>query len=74
MAKITVKSNPQVSEVFQALEQYLDFCRSYGYRYSENDLNNFKSYAWQQYTKFVSGKNFKNQWAEDLKKFAEKHA
>ena len=73
MAKIIIKDNPQVAEVFETLEKYLDFCREYGYRYNENDINNFKSYAWQQYTKFVAGKNFKNQWVEDLKKFEEKN-
>jgi hypothetical protein len=68
MSKITIRPNPQVSEVFDLLEKYLDFCREYGYRYSENDINNFRSYAWQQFTKFTAGKNFKNQWNEDLKK------
>jgi hypothetical protein len=68
MSKVTIRHNPQVAEVFDTLEKYLDFCREYGYRYSENDINNFRSYAWQQYTKFLAGKNFKNQWAEDAKK------
>lgn len=74
MAKFVYKPNPQTQEVFESLEKYLNFCRQYGYRYSENDLNNFRSYAWQQYTKFVAGKNFKNQWQEDLKKFEERLA
>ena len=43
MAKFVYKENPQTLETFDALEKYLDFCREYGYRYSENDLNNFKS-------------------------------
>lgn len=73
MAKFVYKENSQTLETFDALEKYLDFCREYGYRYSENDLNNFKSYAWQQYTKFFAGKNFKNQWLEDAKKFEEKN-
>lgn len=68
MSKIKIQPNPQVAEVFDQLEKYLAFCRDYGYRYSENDINNFRSYAWQQYSKFIAGKNFKNQWAEDAKK------
>jgi hypothetical protein len=43
----------------------LEFCRSYGYRYNEADLYNFKSYVWQQYSKFTQGKNARDMWSED---------
>jgi hypothetical protein len=46
-----------------------DFCRDYGYRYREEDLYNFKAYAWQQYNKFTQGKNAKNMWVEDARRF-----
>ena len=49
MAKITLKSNPRVIEIQDDLEKLLEFCRDFGYRYTEADLYNFKSYAWQQY-------------------------
>lgn len=68
MAKIQIKSNPRVNEIFEDLEKFLGFCQDYGYRYNEADLHNFKSYAWQQYSKFTSGKNAKNMWDEDTKK------
>lgn len=68
MAKPSFKFNPRVVEIFEELEKYLDFCRDYGYRYNESDLHNFKSYAWQQYSKFVQGKNVKNMWLEDAKR------
>lgn len=70
MAKPQIKSNPRVAELFDDLDQYLDFCRDYGYRYNEADLYNFKSYAWQQFSKFASGKNAKNMWDEDTRRLA----
>jgi hypothetical protein len=49
---------------------FLEFCQDYGYRYNESDLYNFKSYAWQQFTKYSTGKNAKNMWWEDARRFA----
>ena len=70
MAKITYKSNPRVIEIQDDLEKLLEFCQDYGYRYNEADLYNFKSYAWQQFNKFSQGKNAKNMWDEDTRRFA----
>ena len=70
MAKVAIKPNPRVTELFEELETYLEFCQDYGYRYNEADLHNFKSYAWQQYSKFSQGKNAKNMWDEDTRRFA----
>ena len=70
MAKITIKSNPRVIEIQDDLEKLLEFCQDYGYRYNEADLYNFKSYAWQQYSKYSQGKNAKNMWDEDARRFA----
>jgi hypothetical protein len=49
---------------------FLEFCQDYGYRYNESDLYNFKSYAWQQFNKWHAGKNAKNMWNEDSRRFA----
>ena len=68
MAKPTFKPNPRVNELFNDLEKFLEFCQDFGYRYNEADLHNFKSYAWQQYTKFSQGKNAKNMWVEDARR------
>jgi hypothetical protein len=70
MAKIAVRSNPKVTAIQEDLEHFLEFCQEYGYRYNEADLYNFKSYAWQQYNKYVQGKNAKNMWWEDARRFA----
>ena len=68
MAKPNFKPNSRVHEIFEDLEKLLSFCQDYGYRYNEADLYNFKSYAWQQYTKFAQGKNAKNMWDEDTRR------
>ena len=70
MAKIAIRSNPKVTAIQEDLEHFLEFCQEYGYRYNEADLYNFKSYAWQQYNKYVQGKNAKNMWWEDARRFA----
>jgi hypothetical protein len=70
MAKPSFKPNPRVTEIFNDLDKFLEFCQDFGYRYNESDLYNFKSYAWQQFNKFMQGKNAKNMWSEDLRRFA----
>ena len=68
MAKPTFKPNSRVHEIFEDLEKLMAFCQDYGYRYNEADLYNFKSYAWQQYSKLTSGKTAKNMWEEDARR------
>jgi hypothetical protein len=65
MAKQIVQANPKSQSALEELDTLLEFCRDFGYRYNEADLYNFKSYAWQQYTKFTQGKNARDMWAED---------
>ena len=70
MARPTFKPNPKVTEIFDDLEVFQEFCQDYGYRYNEGDLYNFKTYAWQQFNKFSQGKNAKNMWDEDTRRLA----
>jgi hypothetical protein len=65
MGKPTFKPNPRVALVFDELENYLEFCRGYGYRYNEADLYNWKSYAYQQFNKYSQGKFAKDMWIQD---------
>jgi len=65
MGKPQIRENPRVAATFDDLEQYLDFCRGYGYRYDERDLYNWKSYAYQQFNKFLQGKPAKDMWSID---------
>lgn len=70
MAKVAIQSNPKVNQIFDDLEKFLQFCVEYGYRYDEAYLYDMRNYAYQQYTKFVGHKNFKDGWGEDARKLA----
>ena len=70
MAKQQYQPNPRINQIFEDLEKLQDFCQTYGYRYNESDLNNFKSYAFQQFNKFSQGKSAKDMWDQDLQRFS----
>jgi len=61
----TTKNSSRVNQIFDDLENYLNFCREYGYKYNEADLYSNRSYAYRQFSKFQSGKNFKDMWDLD---------
>jgi len=65
MGKPAMQVNHKARAALEELDKLLEFCRSYGYRYNEADLYNFKSYVWQQYSKFTQGKNARDMWSED---------
>ena len=68
MGKREYKLNPRAVQCQEDLSSFLEFCRDYGYRFREEDLYNFKAYAWQQYNKYSQGKNAKNMWVEDSRR------
>ena len=68
MGKREYRPNPRVLQTLDELDQFRDFCVDYGYKFREEDLFNFKAYAWQQYNKFSQGKNAKNMWVEDARR------
>jgi hypothetical protein len=70
MGKPAIKINPRTQQVWEDHDLYLEFCRDYGYRFNPADLYNNKSYAYQQYRKYTAGKNAKNMWDEDGRRFA----
>ena len=61
MGKQVYRPSARALQVQDDLAKFLDFCVEYGYRYNENDLYNFKAYAWQQYNKFIQGKNARSE-------------
>jgi hypothetical protein len=65
VAKPKFQTNAKIRAIFNDLEQYLDFCRNYGYVYNESDLYNWKSYAFQQFNKQQQGKTAKDMWSLD---------
>jgi hypothetical protein len=70
MGKPVFKPNPRALAIVEELDRFREFCVDYGYRFNEADVYNFKSYAWQQYNKFTQGKNAKNMWEEDARRFS----
>ena len=70
MGKREFRPNPRALAIMEDLDLFCEFCVDYGYRYNEADLYNFKAYAWQQYNKFTQGKNAKNMWDEDGRRFS----
>lgn len=70
MSKPAIKPNPKAMQILEDLDKFREFVVDYGYRFNEADLYNFKSYAWQQYSKFTSGKSAKNMWDEDTRRLA----
>ena len=68
MAKPQFTSNPRVTQTFEDLEQFLLFCQDYGYKYNEADLYNWKSYAFQQFSKYSQGKFAKDMWLQDSRR------
>jgi hypothetical protein len=67
MAKTQTQSNPRVQQIFEDLENYLEFCKDYGYKFDESTLYDMRSFAYRQYQKMASGKPAKDQWMEDSK-------
>lgn len=69
------KSNfSRVSQVFDDLDNFRNFCREYGFKFDERDLYNAKSHVFRQFQRVVAGKPIKNQWDIDLAKWKEQEA
>jgi hypothetical protein len=68
MSKPVIKQNARVQQILEDLDNFREFVVDYGYRFNEADLYNFKSYAWQQYSKYTSGKTAKDMWSEDARR------
>jgi hypothetical protein len=68
MGKQKLMSNPRVAAIFDDLEKFLEFCQDYGYKYNESDLYNWKSYAFQQFSKVQQNKPAKDMWFVDSRR------
>lgn len=67
MAKITYQSNPRVTQIFDDLENYLEFCQDFGYRYDESTLYDMRDYAYRQHSKNSAGKGARDCWTENAR-------
>jgi hypothetical protein len=62
MATFKYTPDPRVEQIFTDLENLSDFCKDYGYKYNEADLYNWKSFTFQQFSKYQQGKQPKDLW------------
>lgn len=60
--------NKRVSQIFDDLADYSDFCRDYGYRFDEKDLYR-RNTPYGQYERVKRGDPVVNHWVEDSKYF-----
>jgi len=69
MAKRHYQPNRRTSQCQDDLEAYIYFCQRYGYKVNYNDLYNQRAFAYQQFTKKIAGKWFKDQWEADARRY-----
>lgn len=67
-------SNPAVNKIFNDLDKYRDFCRTYGHRFNEADLYNYRSLSYKLFQKSNAGKPIRSQWDFDAARFKEQKA
>ncbi len=53
---------PEVSSIYNDLEQYREFCVHYGHVFDEKDLYNERNVSYQDFLRYKSGKHVKNRW------------
>ena len=63
------RDRDRVEHTWNDLTAYRTFCVDFGYKFNEATMYNMKTYPWQQFNKFRNGKNCKDQWAFDAKRF-----
>ena len=63
------RANPRrlsSTQIFDQLDELDQFCREQGFRFNPADAWNLRSFIWQQYNKKQQGKNYRNNWLDDL--------
>ena len=53
-------------QIFDTLNELENFCREQGFRFDPSDAWNVRSFVWQQFSKMQLGKNFRNNWLDEL--------
>lgn len=63
-----LKMKPEVTNIFDTLDQYREFCVEYGHVFDESHINSDR-YSWFEFQKSLKGKEPKNQWAAAAEQF-----
>ena len=64
-----LRMSPEVTTIFDDLDELRKFCQQYGYVFDEADLYK-KDSVWGLVMRVDSGRNVRNQWSEELKRVA----
>jgi len=67
-----LQMKPEVSQIYDDLEELRTFCVNYGYSFDERDLYNERSPTYQDFMRKRDGKYVKNRWfqkEDDRNKF-----
>jgi hypothetical protein len=70
-----IKINPRkltANQIFDQLEELEEFCQEQGFRYNPSDAWNVRSFVWQQYNKKQQGKNYRNNWLDQISRLSGK--
>ena len=59
----------QVDKIFEDLENFRNFCVEFGYPFNPNNLYKENNNIHKEYVKFAKGREPRNRWIEDAKKF-----
>ena len=69
MAKYEHKTNQRVTQLFEDLEMFKEFCQEYGFVYNEAHLYDTQSFPFRQFLRMVDKKTVRNMWAEDAARY-----
>jgi len=64
--------NRNVNRVFNDLEDFKEFCVTYGYSFDEKDLYKRNAVSYNQYERSRRGDAFLDKWADDASHFTRK--
>jgi hypothetical protein len=67
MAKIAIRHNPRTAQTWEDIEQYLEFCKDFGYVYNPEDIYRRET-PWGQFMRLRQGKGVRNNWNEDARR------
>lgn len=57
-----LRMKPEVNEIYDDLEEYLEFCKKAGYFYDESHLYNEKT-PWGEMQRIKAGKPMRDNWS-----------
>lgn len=59
-----------VDKIFDDLEKFQQFCVDFGHNYNPKNLYQENNHVYKDFVKYNKGREPRNRWVEDAKKFA----